>query len=136
MRVKIAAGLWGLASLTGSIVIPMIWPTIDHRLGIGILAACAVGIVVGGIILIPDAVAWVKARWHLQWPVVRRPPLRSDEQAPITGPPPPPRFYSRAERERLADLYGELSQILLINGADGGGKGAYFALATLGNVSA
>jgi hypothetical protein len=43
------------------------------------------------------------------------------------------KFYSRIDKEKLSDLYGELSQLFLANGASGTGSGVYGAAATLGN---
>ncbi|HKQ46312.1 MAG TPA: hypothetical protein VJS47_13065 [Rhizomicrobium sp.] len=45
--------------------------------------------------------------------------------------PPKPKYYSKTDKECLSDLYGELSQLLLANGANGGG-GLYSALAAVG----
>jgi hypothetical protein len=55
--------------------------------------------------------------------------------APSPAPPPSAatKYYSQADKEKLSDLYGELSQLLLSNGANGTGDGVYGAAAALSN---
>jgi len=76
--------------------------------------------------------SWLK-NWKVQLPIARvRPPGPAREQKNTSAAP--PKFYSTAERERLADLYSHLMKILLAHGGNGGGDGAFMALARLGNT--
>jgi hypothetical protein len=45
----------------------------------------------------------------------------------------PKKYYSTEDKEKLSSLYGQLSELLIANGGDGGGDGVYSKLAAFGN---
>ena len=47
MKKRFGGALLSLAGLVGSVVVPMMWPTISPAYGWAILTACATGVLIG-----------------------------------------------------------------------------------------
>jgi hypothetical protein len=100
------------------------------------LYAAAGLLILGGLVWYfwPDIVRW-RAQWLLRWPIVRaQPPAVSPTVAPGDGPTlASKRYYSRAEKDTLGDLYAALTRLFIPHGGGGGGEGFYKKAALLGN---
>lgn len=89
------------------------------------LMRAAIGAVIGAIIL-----GGLPPLWRL---AIERAKTEGPQTGVATAPPQQRRFIAAEDRERLLPLCTELIGFLRDNGGDGGGRGAWHALATLGN---
>lgn len=63
MRKKIATGLFGLVGLVVTTVVPITWPQISTPVGLTILALCGITVIIAVLLLLPEAISWLRQVW-------------------------------------------------------------------------
>jgi hypothetical protein len=101
-----------------------------QRLGQRLLKLEPFHLIVIGLVIAAVGVGW---QLYLGSGSGAAPQAPSGAPATATSPPQPAKFYSKRDKENLSDLCGDLSELLIANGGNGGGDGVYAKTANLGN---
>ena len=125
MRTTTTTALLGITGLLGSILTAMMWRQIGPVLGWEIEIISSLFMLLAAIVWLP--IGLEAAGFELHAPVTRNPGhLPQAASAPAYTAE-----YSHADRQRLEEIYTDLSRLLSANGADGLKAGLWAQLSTL-----